>query len=94
MQVSFECVIMAYSSPANNRLNPNTYNFVTDCNPTTFCNPSTSICEKKGCRRDIVSCWSSSAHTQYPYGYAGVPYDQLPPLCPEGQLCVLGLNGI
>lgn len=44
----------AHPSPANNRLDSSTYNFVTDCDPTTWCNPETKICEKKGCRRDIV----------------------------------------
>jgi len=58
----------------NNRLQLGTYEFSTDCNPLTFCNPQTNKCEKRGCRRD-----------EFPFGYA--PFADLPPRCGEGQFC-------
>ncbi|KAF9654016.1 hypothetical protein BDM02DRAFT_3086236 [Thelephora ganbajun] len=58
----------------NNKLQIGTYEFSSDCNVFTSCNPKTSKCEKKGCRRD-----------EFPFGYTrGV---ELPPRCPEGQFC-------
>jgi hypothetical protein len=61
--------------PSRNRLDQGTYNFLSDCDPQTWCGPD-NICIKRGCRRDI-----------YPYGYYGTRYEDLPPLCPEGQFC-------
>lgn len=58
----------------NNKLQIGTYEFSSDCNPLTYCNPSTSKCEKKGCRRD-----------EFPFGYP--PGAQLPPRCDVGQFC-------
>lgn len=58
----------------NNRLQIGTYEFSTDCNSLTFCNPSTDTCERKKCRRD-----------EFPFGYS--PGADLPPRCPEGQFC-------
>jgi len=61
-------------SVTNNRLQLGTYEFSTDCNSLTFCNPETNQCERKGCRRD-----------EFPFGYA--PGANLPPRCEEGQFC-------
>ncbi|BEJ13514.1 hypothetical protein CspHIS471_0306880 [Cutaneotrichosporon sp. HIS471] len=61
--------------PARNRLDQGTYNFLSDCDPQTYCGPD-NTCLKRGCRRDI-----------YPYGYYGTPYDQLPSLCKETEFC-------
>jgi len=58
----------------NNRLQLGTYEFSTDCNALTFCNPQTSRCEKKGCRRD-----------EFPFGYA--PGVTLPDRCDVGRFC-------
>lgn len=58
----------------NNRLQIGTYEFSSDCNSLTYCNPSTSTCKKKGCRRD-----------EFPFGYA--PGADLPPRCETGQFC-------
>ena len=58
----------------NNRLQIGTYEFYSDCNSLTFCNPSTGKCEKKGCRRN-----------EFPLGY--LPGTKLPPRCDQGQFC-------
>ena len=58
----------------NNRLQVGTYEFATDCNALTFCDPNTSKCEKKKCR-----------HDEFPFGYA--PGADLPPRCVDGQFC-------
>lgn len=58
----------------NNKLQIGTYEFTSDCNSVTYCNPSTSKCEKKGCR-----------HNEFPLGYP--PGARLPPRCQEGQFC-------
>ena len=58
----------------NNRLQIGTYEFSSDCNSVTYCNATTSTCQKKGCRRD-----------QYPFGYAVGA--NLPPLCGQGEFC-------
>lgn len=50
-----------HHSPANSHVDPDTYNFVTDCNPKTWCNPDTNKCEKKTCKRDVVSHESRAA---------------------------------
>ncbi|WRT69837.1 uncharacterized protein IL334_006828 [Kwoniella shivajii] len=60
---------------ANQHLDGGSYNLVTDCDATTYC-ASNGTCAYKGCRKDI-----------YPFGYSGVSFDQLPPLCPSGQFC-------
>jgi hypothetical protein len=58
----------------NNRLQLGTYEFSTDCNSLSFCDPSSDKCEKKKCRRD-----------EFPFGYS--PGADLPPRCPDGQFC-------
>jgi hypothetical protein len=57
-----------------NRLQIGTYEFTSDCNSVTFCNPNTNKCERKKCRRD-----------EYPFGYK--PGASLPPRCPDSQFC-------
>ena len=59
---------------ANNRLQPGTYQFYSDCDSVTYC-ASNSTCLLKGCRRDI-----------FPFGY---PQDDtgLPPICKPGNFC-------
>lgn len=61
-------------SISNNRLQVGTYEFSSDCDSVSFCNPSTNQCEKKKCRRD-----------EFPFGYA--PGADLPPRCLDGQFC-------
>ena len=58
----------------NNRLQIGTYEFTSDCNSVTYCNPTTNTCQKKGCR-----------HDEFPFGYA--PGADLPPRCETGQFC-------
>ncbi|KAK8849788.1 hypothetical protein IAR55_005124 [Kwoniella newhampshirensis] len=60
---------------SNTHLDGGSFQLVTDCNPTLYC-ADNSTCAYKGCRRDT-----------YPFGYNDYAYDQLPPLCPEGQFC-------
>lgn len=60
-------------SQADQRLEFGTYQFQSDCDPTTFCN-SSSICDHKGCRKD-----------EFPFGYSN-PSD-FPPKCPSGFFC-------
>ncbi|WVQ66202.1 uncharacterized protein L199_004381 [Kwoniella botswanensis] len=60
---------------SNTHLDANTYNLITDCDSTTYC-ASNGTCAYKGCRKDI-----------YPFGYSDYAFDQLPPLCPQGQFC-------
>ncbi|KAJ9099255.1 hypothetical protein QFC21_004136 [Naganishia friedmannii] len=62
-------------SQSNNKLIAGTGNFVSDCDARTFCNDQ-GICQAKGCRKDY-----------YPYGYNGVDWDSLPPLCSPTQFC-------
>ncbi|KAL9939605.1 hypothetical protein V8E36_001422 [Tilletia maclaganii] len=38
--------------------------------------PTSGVCRPKGCRRD-----------EYPFGYKGVPQDQIPPMCGQGTYC-------
>ncbi|KAE8203343.1 hypothetical protein CF328_g1707 [Tilletia controversa] len=38
--------------------------------------PTAGVCRLKGCRRD-----------EYPFGYKGVPSDQIPPMCGSGTYC-------
>ncbi|KAK0523065.1 hypothetical protein OC842_006275 [Tilletia horrida] len=38
--------------------------------------PTSGVCRPKGCRRD-----------EYPFGYKGVPQDQIPPMCGPGTYC-------
>ena len=58
----------------NNKLQIGTYEFSSDCNSVTFCDPNTNTCQKKKCRRN-----------EYPFGYS--PGADLPPRCPDGQFC-------
>ncbi|KAL7425219.1 hypothetical protein Q5752_000907 [Cryptotrichosporon argae] len=60
---------------ANSHLATDTWQLVTDCDATTYC-ADNGTCAYKGCRKDI-----------YPYGYNGVAFVDLPPLCPTGQFC-------
>ncbi|GHJ90397.1 hypothetical protein NliqN6_6799 [Naganishia liquefaciens] len=62
-------------SQSNNRLDANTGNFISDCDARTFCNDQ-GVCEARGCRKD-----------DYPYGYNGVAWLDLPRLCPMDQFC-------
>lgn len=51
----------ATCSQANNRLDPKTGNFLSDCDAKTFCNAQ-GVCQARGCRKDDVSrrCGSSA----------------------------------
>ncbi|RSH93179.1 hypothetical protein EHS25_007532 [Saitozyma podzolica] len=62
-------------SQNNTHLDPDSWALVTDCDATTYCNAN-GTCAYKGCRKDI-----------YPYGYNGVGFDSLPPLCGDGYYC-------
>ncbi|KAJ7081860.1 hypothetical protein B0H15DRAFT_853821 [Mycena belliarum] len=64
-------------SSNNNRLDPASKKFMSDCSDQTFCSGpdvATSTCIPRECRRD-----------EFPFGFsAGAP---LPPLCPRGTFC-------
>lgn len=60
-------------SLSNNRLDPSTHKFLTDCDDKSFCAPD-EVCTPKGCRRDM-----------FPFGYA--QGEQPPPLCSTGLFC-------
>ena len=64
----------AACSVNNNKLQIGTYEFTSDCDPLTYCNPNTSKCEKKGCRRN-----------EFPFGYPRGA--KPPPRCEKGQFC-------
>ncbi|EGG10207.1 uncharacterized protein MELLADRAFT_26925, partial [Melampsora larici-populina 98AG31] len=59
---------------ANNKLDPNTHKFLSDCGPIDFCNGTTQTCELKGCRVD-----------EFPFGYDSD--DTLPEMCADGYVC-------
>lgn len=62
---------------ARNRLTSTTHQFLSDCVPRAFCDPATSTCKPKGCRRD-----------EFPFKFPpDTPETPLPPLCPEDQFC-------
>lgn len=61
-------------STSNNRIDANSGAFLTDCDAQTYCT-SAGVCAARGCRSD-----------EYPYGYNGVSFADLPPMCPRGQL--------
>ncbi|KAI0342610.1 hypothetical protein BDW22DRAFT_1330144 [Trametopsis cervina] len=61
----------------NNRVDPATHKFLTDCDEKTFCaagDSTTGTCQAKGCRRD-----------EFPFGYDD--REILPPLCDRGTFC-------
>lgn len=58
----------------NNKLQIGTYEFSSDCDFVTYCNPKTNKCEKKGCRR-----------SEFPLGYP--TNAALPPRCEAGKFC-------
>ncbi|KAK4686046.1 hypothetical protein P7C73_g4080, partial [Tremellales sp. Uapishka_1] len=60
---------------SNTHLDSNTWALIDDCDPTTYC-ADNQTCAYKGCRNDI-----------YPFGYSDYDFNQLPPLCPQGQFC-------
>ncbi|OSX66318.1 hypothetical protein POSPLADRAFT_1177763 [Postia placenta MAD-698-R-SB12] len=60
-------------SVSNQRLDSGTYQFYSECDAVTYCSPA-SICELKGCRKDV-----------FPFGYASG--SSLPPLCGSGRFC-------
>ncbi|KII92094.1 hypothetical protein PLICRDRAFT_27352 [Plicaturopsis crispa FD-325 SS-3] len=62
-------------SVAHNRLQVGTYQFFSDCDSHTYCDPNTSICELRTCR-----------HDDFPFGYAQDD-SGIPPKCPSGQFC-------
>ncbi|KAG0142786.1 hypothetical protein CROQUDRAFT_673362 [Cronartium quercuum f. sp. fusiforme G11] len=59
---------------SNNRLDPNSHRFLSDCGPIDYCNGTTQTCEPKGCRID-----------EFPFGYSSD--DPLPGLCADGYVC-------
>ncbi|KAG8896083.1 hypothetical protein FRC00_006515 [Tulasnella sp. 408] len=62
---------------ARNRLTSTTHQFLSDCVPRAFCDPATSTCKPKGCRRD-----------EFPFKFPpDTPETPLPALCPEDQFC-------
>ncbi|KAH9809332.1 hypothetical protein DFH28DRAFT_989608 [Melampsora americana] len=58
---------------ANNKLDPNTHKFISDCGPINFCNGTTQTCKLKGCRID-----------EFPFGYDSD--DTLPGMCADGKI--------
>jgi hypothetical protein len=61
-------------STENNRIDPATHKFLTECDEKTFCPSTNGTCQPKGCRRD-----------EFPFGYGS--NDVLPLLCPHGMFC-------
>ncbi|KAG8984101.1 hypothetical protein FRB90_005568 [Tulasnella sp. 427] len=62
---------------ARNRLTSTTHQFLSDCVPTAYCDPTTSTCKPKGCRSD-----------EFPFKFPQETAENpLPPLCPDGQFC-------
>ena len=61
-------------SLSHNQLEVGTYQLVTDCSDTKYCDPSSGVCQPKGCRKD-----------EFPLGYAqDAP---LPPRCKSDEFC-------
>ncbi|KAF8493636.1 hypothetical protein JB92DRAFT_2749951 [Gautieria morchelliformis] len=61
-------------SVSHNQLQAGTYQLTTDCSDTMYCDPSSSVCKPKGCRRD-----------EFPLGYSQGA--QLPPRCKSDEFC-------
>ena len=64
-------------STDNNRLDPATHKFITDCDDKTFCSASGTgqgTCQPKQCRRD-----------EFPFGFE--PGETVPPMCGHGTYC-------
>ncbi|KAG8898599.1 hypothetical protein FRC01_010852 [Tulasnella sp. 417] len=62
---------------ARNRITSTTHQFLSDCVPRAFCDPATSTCKPKVCRRD-----------EFPFKFPpDTPETPLPPLCPDDQFC-------
>lgn len=59
----------------NNRLQAGTYQFYSDCNSQTYCEPSNSTCQPKRCRRD-----------DFPFGYPQGS-GNVPDKCDRGFFC-------
>ncbi|PWN51277.1 hypothetical protein IE53DRAFT_306555, partial [Violaceomyces palustris] len=71
--------------PSKSVLDPLSHRFRSECgythdgilsDPVTQSTVSTGFCVPKGCRRD-----------EFPFGYKGIPTEQLPPLCGNGTYC-------
>ncbi|KAK1923443.1 hypothetical protein DB88DRAFT_491269 [Papiliotrema laurentii] len=60
---------------ANNHYDANTWALISNCDYQTYC-ADNGTCASRGCRKDI-----------YPFGYNDVPFNELPPMCPQGQFC-------
>ncbi|KIY71733.1 hypothetical protein CYLTODRAFT_345337 [Cylindrobasidium torrendii FP15055 ss-10] len=66
---------MAACSTSNDRLDPATLKFKSDCDDKTFCSaPTNGTCFPRTCRRD-----------EYPFGYSAE--DTIPALCSPGLFC-------
>ncbi|KAI8985566.1 hypothetical protein BD414DRAFT_515365 [Trametes punicea] len=62
-------------STDNDRLDPASHKFLSDCDETTFCTGAVNgTCQLRQCRRD-----------EFPFGFANVT--ALPPLCGSGMYC-------
>ncbi|PCH39342.1 hypothetical protein WOLCODRAFT_29486 [Wolfiporia cocos MD-104 SS10] len=66
-------------STADDHIDPASHKFLSDCDDTTFCSPSSAgssngTCQPRTCRRD-----------EFPFGYNKSP--SLPPLCSRGSFC-------
>lgn len=61
-------------STANDRLDPSSHRFTSDCDDNTYCSATNGTCQPRLCRRD-----------EYPFGF--LPGDPIPPLCPLGAYC-------
>lgn len=73
--ISAKVALGGACSQDDNRLDSATGAFVTDCDSATYCSDD-GVCVAKTCRKD-----------EYPLGYSGVSFADLPPLCPTGQFC-------
>lgn len=62
-------------STSNDRLDPYSHKFFSDCDEKTFCSaPINGTCLSRRCRRD-----------EYPFGFT--PGEVIPPLCPDDSFC-------
>ncbi|KIO25067.1 hypothetical protein M407DRAFT_244210 [Tulasnella calospora MUT 4182] len=62
---------------ARNRLTSTTHQFLSDCVPRAYCDPTTSTCKPRQCRGD-----------EFPFKFPpDSPETPLPPFCGDGQFC-------
>ncbi|GAA98141.1 hypothetical protein E5Q_04824 [Mixia osmundae IAM 14324] len=78
IQTRQDATVMSACNVLNNGLQPGSYKFVSDCaDGTEYCDPSSSTCRPRKCRR-----------SEYPYGFSSDENAaDLPPRCAAGTFC-------